>query len=124
MSKKILKMPQEIEVWYVLPTIRKAFTLEMVKKGLSQRKAASLLGITEAAVSQYIKRKRASEIGFNKKIRDETKKSVDKIIKGGDVITEMQRICLLIKRDKTLCKIHRCFCKVPIKCEVCLDGGD
>ena len=54
-----LKHPQEIEVWYVLPAIRKELVVTLKEKNLTQKKIAEFLNITEAAVSQYIKQKRA-----------------------------------------------------------------
>ena len=56
-------MPQEIEVWYLIPALRKELARIFIKDyGLAQKKAAELLGISGAAVSQYVKEKRAKEI--------------------------------------------------------------
>ncbi|HIH66091.1 MAG TPA: transcriptional regulator, partial [Nanoarchaeota archaeon] len=52
--------PQELEVFYFIPAIRKELSVQMKKKGKGQREIANLLGITEAAVSQYISSKRAT----------------------------------------------------------------
>jgi len=75
-------LPQEIEVWYLIPVLRKELSVSLKKKGLSQKEIADLLGLTPAAVSQYIKEKRGKdnipdslklliEIYSNKIIRDE-----------------------------------------------------
>ena len=69
-------MPQEIEVRYILPSLRKELAIQMNKKGLKQRKIANLLGLTPAAISQYIKEKRGS-IKFQDKIQKEIKKATD-----------------------------------------------
>ena len=46
------KLPQEIEVWDILPAIRKAFAKIFVEDfKLSQKKTAELLQLTEPAVS-------------------------------------------------------------------------
>ena len=57
MIRKSLKqlMPQEIEVWYIIPAVRRELAKSMVKIGLKQKQIAVTLGITEAAVSQYLK---------------------------------------------------------------------
>ena len=54
--------PQEIEVLYILPAIRRELTIEMKKIGLEQKKIAEYLCVTEAAVSQYLNSKRASQL--------------------------------------------------------------
>ena len=56
-----LKLRQEIEVWYVIPAIRKEIAKGLVKKGLKQRAVARKLEITDAAVSQYFNSKRGGE---------------------------------------------------------------
>ena len=40
---KKLIFPQEIEVWYVLPAIRKQLALELIKQGLTQSQVSKLL---------------------------------------------------------------------------------
>ena len=52
------KHPQEIEVWYILPAIRKELVRVFKEKGKSGKEIAFLLGITPASVSQYGKDKR------------------------------------------------------------------
>ena len=38
-------LPQELEIWYVLPALRREFALALTQKHkLSQRKAAEILG--------------------------------------------------------------------------------
>lgn len=117
-----LRMPQEIEVWYLLPAIRREFARIMIKKGIKQREISKKLGITEAAVSQYISSKRAKSVRFSKTINREIEKSVERVIKGKNVMVEMQRVCKMCRRDKTLCRIHKAHGKVPKGCEVCFEG--
>ncbi len=113
-------MPQEIEVWYILPAIRKEFAKLMIKKGLSQRKAAEKLGITESAVSQYLKKKRAKEvIAFDREIKSEMGKSVTRVLEGGSLMKEMQKICSLAKNKRILCKISKKLGYAPKECREC-----
>ena len=56
--------PQEIEVWYIIPSIRREIAKEMKKLGVSQVKISKTLGLTNAAVSQYLSKKRAKNIEF------------------------------------------------------------
>ena len=64
-----MKTPCEIIVWNVVPIIRKEVTLKLIKNhGLTQRKAAKKLGITEAAISRYVSGKRGALEITNKKV--------------------------------------------------------
>ncbi|MBU0898294.1 MAG: cysteine desulfurase NifS [Nanoarchaeota archaeon] len=120
MPKKAgLNLPQEIEVWYVLPAIRKEFAMKMVKKGMKQREIANKLGITEAAISQYIKNKRASKIKLDEKIIKEIDRAVERVLKGSSVLQEIQNVCSFVKREGYLCKIHRKYGTPPKKCDIC-----
>lgn len=116
-----LRMPQEIEVWYLLPAIRREFAKTMVKKGVKQREISKKMGITEAAVSQYINSKRAKNVRFPKNTKKEIEKSAEKVIKGRNMIVEMQRICKICRKDRTLCRIHRMYGRIPKGCEVCFE---
>ncbi len=61
MANNKIMFPPEVEVWYILPAIRKEIALGLIKKGLSQKQIATILGVTEASISHYKKNKRASE---------------------------------------------------------------
>lgn len=50
---------QEIEVWYIIPAIRKYFVKELKKSHIRQRAIARRLGLTDACVSQYGTNKRS-----------------------------------------------------------------
>jgi len=113
-------IPQKVELWYVIPAIRKEFAKLMIKKGLTQRDAADKLGVTESAVSQYLKEKRAKHlIAFDREINKEMKKSVDIILKGGSVIRETQRMCALCKNRRFLCRVSKKLGYAPKGCREC-----
>lgn len=116
-----LRMPQEVEVWYLLPAIRREFAREMAKRGIKQREISERMNITEAAVSQYISSKRASGVRFSRTIMDEIRRSVERVIRNNNIMVEMQRICKLCRDDKTLCRIHKKHGRVPKGCEVCFE---
>ena len=48
----------EIIVQYVLPVIRAEMAMRMQEEGISQAQIARILGVTPAAVNQYVKSKR------------------------------------------------------------------
>ena len=113
-----LLLPQEIEVWYVLPAIRKEFAIAMIAAGLSQKKVAQILGVTEAAVSQYKKEKRAHEFAFDDAFKSEVKKSVEIVMQRPAILfEEMMRIDNYIKQSGLFCKIHRSKSWTPQGCE-------
>ena len=99
-----MKMPCEIIIWYILPGIRREITKSLIKNGLSQKEAAKKLGITDAAVSQYLSEKRAKIEIKDKKILREIKKSANHIIAGDEsmMIKETCRICNLIKSSRAV----------------------
>jgi len=116
-------MPQEIVVWYVLPTIRKELAKVMVNdEKMPQKEAAKILGVSPAAISQYLKAKRGKEIVFEQEILDEIKIAARNIIKNKDVfMDEIQRICNLTNVKLLVCKIHRKEdCDLPKECNACL----
>src|SRR3989344_2157312 len=87
MKKNLL--PQEIEVWYLIPAIRRELAKIFIEKySLSQKKAAQILGISEAAVSQYVKSKRANEIEFPKREIKIIEDVANEIIKKPELLTK------------------------------------
>ncbi len=113
-----MEMPQELEVWYVIPALRREFSILMVKKGLKQREVARRLGIAESAVSHYLKSTRGKEVKFDTKTESEIKKAVERIIKKNtNVMREMQDMIIKVRKSGCLCKLH----KIKVKgCGVCL----
>jgi len=111
--------PQAIEVWYIIPAIRREFVKGLVKLGLSQKQAAEKLSLTEGAVSLYLRDKRAKEVVFEKKIKMEIEKSVGVIMKGRSVMKEIQRICKLTEKDMLVCRISKKLGFAPKRCREC-----
>lgn len=116
MVTKIL-LPQEIETFYVIPTIRRYLALYMKELGMKQKDIAELLGINTAAISQYRSSKRGNKVRFNMKIKAEIKKSAASIVDKASYIRETQRIIFLVRASKTLCQIHKKFSLVPKSCK-------
>ena len=59
-----MEAPCQKIVWDVLPAIRAAIAVELVKCGVSQVEAARMLEIAPSAVSQYLSGKRGYRIEF------------------------------------------------------------
>lgn len=115
-------MPQEIEVWYVIPAIRKELAKAMKKKGLKQQEIATNLGLTVPAVSQYITGKRGKDVDFGKDIKAEIVVAADNIIENRRImVPEIQRICSLVKKEGLLCKIAKKYHELPEDCKYCME---
>lgn len=117
-----MKIPCELVVWYVLPTIRREVARELVKShGLSQAEVARRFGVTDAAISQYLKRKRGEnplieESPQYDKFEAEIKAAADRIANDtSEFATEMCRICTVVKSTGMLAKIYevQIGCKPP-----------
>jgi predicted transcriptional regulator len=88
-------LPQEIEVWYVIPAIRSQIARYLIEDfDASYERVGKILGVSRAAISQYVKGKRAAKIKLPKElgpkilatcktlVKDETKtvEEIDKIL--------------------------------------------
>src|SRR3989344_7174863 len=94
---------------------------------LSQKETAKLLGLTEAAISQYQHSKRAKEVVFSDAVINEVRKSAAKILNDKAskqrLIAEIYRISNLTTVKQVLCDLHRSQSKELEKCNVCFDEG-
>lgn len=115
-------LPQEIQVWYILPVIRRELSRIIVKeKGFSQKKTAKMLSLTEGAVSQYLNAKRGNNVKFSESILKEIEKSADTIIKDNSRILE-ETIRLLNLKDirELVCSFHKdADGNIDKKCDIC-----
>jgi len=92
----------EYMMWNGLPVIRKEISESMINDyGLSQKETAEKLGITSAAVCQYLSKKRGRSDIADEIILNEIKLSAKNIIDNGNgyIISETCRICKLIRRS-------------------------
>ena len=82
------------------------------KYKLTLEKAGAFLGITKAAVSQYLNKKRASKITLPPNIKKEIEKSADIIVKNEKMaVREIMRILKLMKDKGCSCGVCRKFNK-------------
>ena len=109
-----MKIPCEIVVWYVLPMIRREVSKELVyTHGMTQAEVARRFGVTDAAISQYLKKKRGgnSLVDDNPlypEFQEEVRISAAKIAEDkSDFATEMCRLCCVVKKTGLLAKIYK-----------------
>ncbi len=109
--------PQEIEVWYILPALRREIAMKLKSKNYSQKDIAKLMDITPAAVSQYVHNKRAKKLDIN--IDQEIiNKAVKEIQKNPKKYYEILQETLK-KMHKLVCKIHKEIEEVHSCCGLC-----
>ena len=118
-----LLQPQEIEVFYVLPAVRREISIVMKAEGKSQKEIAKLLGVTEPAVSQYMSAKRASTFQLNEKVKSAIKESVKRITGEIGLMREMQRLLILIREERLVCQAHEALGGAPKGCNVCFEAS-
>jgi len=99
------RTPCEYMIWNGIPSIRKELAETLIKQfGLSQREAAEKLGLTPAAICQYLSKKRGKTDFFDETIIQEITISAQRIMQndGTDVIIETCRICQLVQKKQTI----------------------
>jgi len=118
-----METPQEIEVWYIIPSIRREFAKAYKEIGLSQSEIAKRMGLTPAAVSQYLNKKRGKRAALPPLIIKEIKKSAKRTKKSRSkqkVMDEIQRVCRIVRRKGILCKVHRKHSSISLRnCKIC-----
>jgi predicted transcriptional regulator len=121
-----MKPPCEVIVWYVIPTIRAELAKELVKMGMSQKDISLRLGITQSAVSQYIKDKRGKGIPINKEVRKGIKLLAKQVMTEQDpkdTIPGLCMVCAIVKSSGSLCELHRKDDASLEGCDVCFASG-
>ncbi|MBT7901882.1 MAG: hypothetical protein HN601_13170 [Candidatus Marinimicrobia bacterium] len=102
-----IHFPQEVDVWYILPAIRKKIALGLLKSGLSQKDIAVLMKTSEATISHYKKEKRVKEDVLGSSIDIQIKKSVNKIIQNNSLLfSEILKLSNIVKENGLFCKIY------------------
>lgn len=120
-----MMIPCEVVVWYVLPMIRKELAAELVHEhSMSQSEVARRFGLTEAAISQYIRKKRGdcSEIELSPSypvFMKHVKQSAARIADEETVFeNEVCRLCNIVRTSGLLAEIYEMHVGEPLStCE-------
>jgi len=86
--------------WNGIPVIRKEIAESMTKNfGLTQKETAKKLGVTPAAISQYLSKKRGKTKIIDQDILIEINTTVERIIMYDNVniVSETCRICQILR---------------------------
>jgi len=117
-------MPQEIEVWYLMPALRRKLAEILVKEFLvSQKKISEIFGITPAAVSNYLKSKRGNAVSFSGKELKEIKKTAKIILNDEkNAVKHFYNLSVSFRNQNIVCKIHKKHDKsISNKCNICFE---
>lgn len=101
-------LPQEIEVWYIIPAIRREISKCLINDyGTSYEKVGKVLGVSKAAISQYIKGKRAGKIKLPDEIGPKLMKSCKLLIKeeNPSTVQEINKLLDLIRTKSLPCTV-------------------
>lgn len=117
----------EIASQYLLPTMRALIAKNLMEKhGMTQQVAATKIGLTQSAVSQYMRQLRGSKIKLiekDKVVMDEMDRFAGRIASGEldkmGTLDAFCEICRLARKRKLLCEIHsRSFPELE-NCNIC-----
>lgn len=124
MAEQRLLMPQEIEVLYILPAIRKEFAAAFKAFGADQRGIAKLLHVTEAAVSQYLSGKRAAKVDLGAEGRKMVREAARRVLDGKtSFLEESQRVASWAYESRLTCRVHARYGSAPRNCDACMRRG-
>ena len=98
----------EIMVNDVFPTIRALITKELRRMGYTQVEIATMLSITQPAISQYsreLRGKKARVLEENQKVRERIRSAARTIARSsGMYASEMCGICKTLREERVLCR--------------------
>ncbi len=96
-----MKSPCEVFASRIIPVIRGEIARELVARGHKKKEVAEILGITIAAVSQYVHGKRG--VGGSEKLKERIREIADEIEEGKlseeDLSIKLCELCTLVKRE-------------------------
>jgi predicted transcriptional regulator len=106
-------LPQEIEVWYIIPAIRRELSYLLVKKyGWTLESAGGAMGVSKSAVSQYISKKRGQSIKLPSEIMSEVDLAAKSISeKKTNAFSEIMRLLRICKVKGVACLACKKFNK-------------
>ena len=127
-----LRLPSEIVVEQVLPTLRVRLARAMVERGFTQRETATRLGVTQAAVSGYVNGEAPVEQRIDRHPR--TRETVARIadgfeageMDGSDALAELLALIRSFEDRGPICELHEEAMPAlqGLGCDLCIQGGD
>ncbi len=98
----------------VIPALRALIVKRLVEEhGMTQQKAAKLLGVTQPAVSKYLHQKRGAAIKLNgiKEIEEATAEIAHLVshhkTKPHEVMSKIESACEYVRKNRYMCDLHK-----------------
>jgi len=122
-------LPCEVAVKSLVPSLRSAIAKELTQTyGLKQKEVATLLGVTQTAVSKYMRQVRGIVIKIEEV--EEVRPMINEIvvllangrIPRNELVRRLCKICEIIRRERLMCELcKRTDPSIDIqRCFVCL----
>ena len=111
-----MKPPCMVVVQHILPALRLEITIELVEKyGMKRTDAAAKMGITPAAVTQYLSRARGGSATNLLEGNEKVMELVDELsrdISAGEspldvLLLKLCRACSAARSEGLICQLHR-----------------
>jgi predicted transcriptional regulator len=111
-----LKPPCMVVAQYILPALRVEITKELVEgHGLRKTEAAEKMGVTPAAVSQYLNRSRGSVatevISGSPRVMERVSEISGDLVRGDvpadEILMKMCMACHAIRAEGLMCELHK-----------------
>ncbi|WP_280536981.1 thiamine-phosphate synthase family protein [Halopenitus sp. POP-27] len=127
-----LRLPGEIVVDHVLPTLRVELATELADYGLTQREIADELGVTQAAVSTYLSGDASTteSIAAHPRTRSTVERVAEGLatgeMNGYDALAAVLDLVQTLEDRGPVCEIHET--EMPalqgLSCDLCIRGRD
>lgn len=110
-----LKLPSEIVAEQVLPTLRVRLARELTDRGFTQQQIADLLGVTQAAVSQYVSEENSVVARIDEGEMD-----------GYEALDELLSLIRMFEDRGPICELHEEAMPAleGLSCDLCMRGTD
>ncbi len=123
-----MRTPCESIVTAILPAFRSLVAKELVENlSLSQLEVAHKLGITQAAVSQYLSHKRGNQLIEMLESLPEVRSAVLNVAaniaktksSGLEAMMAFCSLCGTLKQESVACMLHHDALELPQNCRIC-----
>ncbi|MEN2974303.1 MAG: helix-turn-helix domain-containing protein [Candidatus Caldarchaeales archaeon] len=108
-----MQLPSEIEAKYALPAIRSFIAKKLIlEKGYTQEKAAEAVGVTQAAISNYLRGVRGFKVEWEDnptvlKYVDEIVNMIINNVDSKEITRKINLMLIDLRRKGILCELHK-----------------
>ncbi|MFB6172199.1 MAG: thiamine-phosphate synthase family protein [Haloarculaceae archaeon] len=127
-----LRLPEEVVVEQFLPTVRALLARALAERDLTQQAVADRLGVTQAAVSRYLRDESAIEpsIAGSPRTRATVERVADGLAAGEmdqyEVLAELTELVAQLEDRGPICELHEAATPAlqGLGCDLCVRGRD